>query len=275
MRCLDCGKQLPEEAIFCLQCGEQNFTPDDSADLKKTGKRARKGVIEGLAMRCLDCGKQLPEEAFFCLQCGEQNFTPDDNADPEKNGVRIRKGVIALIAILGVGACVSIALVVQEILKDRSQTPTTVTGTPVANSTRLPMPTPTPTSIPTPFWKAESYAIDTKTVALLPDEMWWRPLHVKNDWRDARLVGKFMAQGGEKNDIEAFVTNEIGMINWRKDQLYQPQVWYKSGRVTEDTINAPLPTGQSYFIFNNRFPVAANKMVRFDLRIEYKRLVQP
>lgn len=223
-------------------------------------------------MHCLDCGKQLPEEAIYCLQCGQQNFTPDDNSHLEIYGKRPRKGVIALTAILGVGVCGLIAFaVLPEILKGQSQKPTTVTGAPVAYSTRLPAPTPTPT----PFWKAESYAIDTKAVALLPDEMWWQPLHVKNDWRDARLVGKFMAQGGEKNDIEAIVTNEIGLINWRKDQLYQPKIWYTSGRVTEDTINAPLPTGQSYFILNNRFPASANKTVRFDLRVEYKRLAQP
>jgi hypothetical protein len=57
--------------------------------------------------------------------------------------------------------------------------------------------------------------------------------------------------------------------------LHRPEVWYKSGRVTEDTFNVPLPTGQSYFVFNNRFSVSANKTVRFNLRIEYERLAQP
>lgn len=226
-------------------------------------------------MICLNCGKQSPKEAKICLQCGEPISTPDNIADPKKNRKRARKGAIAF-AILGACACVLIAFaVLPKILKGRSQPqkPTTVTGGPVIYSARLPTPTPTP--MPTPFLKTESYEIDIKAVGLQPNQMWWQPLQVKSDWRNARLVGKFTAQGGEKNDIEAVVTDENGLINWRKNYLDRPKVWYKSGRVTEDTFNAPLPTGQSYFVFNNRFSVTANKTIRFNLRIEYERLAQP
>jgi predicted nucleic acid-binding Zn ribbon protein len=225
-------------------------------------------------MLCIICGNQLPEDAQICLQCGEDVSTPNNIAYPKKNGKRVRKGATALIAILGACACVFVVFVVlRERLKVQSQKPTPVTGAPLVYSTRLPTPTPMPA--PTPFWKAESYEIDTKAIAVQPDQMWWQPLHVKNDWRNARLVGRFTAQGGEKNDIEAIVTNEDGLINWRKNNLRRPKVWYESGRVTEDTINAPLPTGQSYFVLNNRFSDFANKTVRFNLRVEYERLAQP
>jgi zinc-ribbon domain len=226
-------------------------------------------------MICQNCGMQLPEEAQICIQCGEQISTRDKIAYPGKNRKRARKGVIVF-TILGACACVLIAFaVLPEILKGRSQPqgPTTVTGGPALYS--APPPTPTPTPMPAPVLKTETYEIDTKAVGLQPDQMWWHPLLVKNDWRNARLVGKFTAQGGEKNDIEAIVTNEKGLINWRKNYLHRPEVWYKSGRVTEDTIKVPLPTGQSYFVFNNRFSVSANKTVRFNLRIEYERLAQP
>lgn len=196
---------------------------------------------------------------------------PYDNADPAPPRKRVRKGVIAF-TILGACSCVLIAFaVLPEILKDRSQQPAAVTGAPVIYSTSLPTPTPKPT----PFWKPESFEIDTKAVALQRDQMWWQPLNVKNDWRNARLVGKFTAQGGEKNDIEAVVTNENGLINWQKNRFYRPKTWYKSGRVTEDAINAPLPAGLSYLIFNNRFSGSAYKTIRFKLRVEYERLAQP
>jgi len=225
-------------------------------------------------MLCIICGNQLPEDAQICLQCGEDVSTSNDIAYPEKNGKRVRKGVIALIAILGACACILVAFVVlRERLKVQSQRPTLVTGAPLVYSSRLPTPIPIPT--PTPFWKAESYEIDTKAIAVQPDQMWWQPLHVKNDWRNARLLGRFTAQGGEKNDIEAIVTDEDGLINLRKNNLRPPKVWYKSGRVTEDAINAPLPAGQSYIVFNNRFSDFANKTVRFNLRVEYERLAQP
>ena len=200
---------------------------------------------------------------------------PDDNADPGNPGKRVRKGVIAF-AILGVCAGVLVAFaVLPEKLKDRSQRPTAGTGAPVIYSASLPTPTPNPTPKPTPNWKSESYEIDTKAIALQRDQMWWQPLNVKDDWRNARLVGRFTAQGGEKNDIEAIVTDESGLINLRKNHMYQPKVWYMSGRVTEDAINAPLPAGQSYLIFDNRFSVSTQKTVRFELRVEYERLEQP
>ena len=200
---------------------------------------------------------------------------PDNNADPGNPGKRVRKGVIAF-AILGACAGALVAFtVLPEKLKDRSQRPTAITGAPVLTSTSLPTPTPTPIPKPTPFLKSESYEIDTKAIALQRDQMWWRPLNVKNDWRNARLIGRFTAQGGEKNDIEAVVTDENGLINLRKNRSYQPKVWYMSGRVTEDAINALLPAGQSYLIFDNRFSISAQKTVRFELRVEYERLEQP
>jgi hypothetical protein len=228
-------------------------------------------------MTCLTCGTQLPEEAKICLQCGEQISTPNDYANPGKNRKRATKGAVVF-AILGACACVLAAFaVLPEILKGRSQTqtPTPVTGGPALYSAPKPTLTPTPTPMPSPVWKTETYEIDIKAIGLQPDQMWWHPLLVKNDWRNARLVGKFIAQGGEKNDIEAVVTNEEGLVNWRKNYLHRPKAWYKSGRVTEDTIKVPLPAGQSYFVFNNRFSASANKTVRFNLRIEYERLAQP
>jgi hypothetical protein len=227
-------------------------------------------------MICIACGLQSPQDAQVCLHCGEQVSTSIDIANPGKNRKRSRIRVIAF-SILGVFACVLTAFaIITEIMNGRSQTqgPTTVTGGPALYSAP-PLSTPTPTPMPSPVLKTETYEIDTKAIGLQPDQMWWHPLVVKNDWRNARLVGKFTAQGGEKNDIEAVVTNEKGLVNWRKNYLHRPKVWYKSGRVTEDTIKVPLPTGQSYFVFNNRFSASANKTVRFNLRIEYERLAQP
>jgi hypothetical protein len=228
--------------------------------------------IEETPMFCINCGGQLTEEARVCLQCGEDVSIPGIIARPEKKARRSRKGAITFV-ILGACALVLIAFAVLTlILKDSSAKPGDVTGAPVVFG-RLPTPTPAP--IPSPIWKAESYEIDTKALALQPDQMWSHPLQVQNDWRNARLVGKFTAQGGERNDIEAIVTNEEGLIKWRKNYSYQPKAWYRSGPVTEDTIDASLPAGQSYFIFDNRLSPSANKTIRFNLRVEYERLAQP
>jgi ribosomal protein L40E len=234
-------------------------------------------IIEENYIFCLNCGAQSSEEARVCLQCGEDISTLNGTAIPPQNSKRARKGsrkgVIAF-AILGVCAFVLVAFaVLTKTLKDRSQKAPELTGGPVVYSGRLPTPTPAP--IQTPIWKSESFEIATKALALQPNQLWSQPLRVQNDWRNARLIGKFTAQGGEKNEIEAIVTNEDGLINWQKNSSYQPKAWYRSGPVTEDTINATLPAGQSYFIFDNRLSPPANKTIRFNLRVEYERLAQP
>jgi hypothetical protein len=230
-------------------------------------------IIEETSMFCINCGGQLTEEARVCLQCGEDVSLPGAIARPEKKARQSRKGAITFV-ILGACAFVLIAFaVLTQILKDSSAKLGDVAGAPVVYSGRQATPIPEP--IPTPIWKAESYEIDTKALALQPDQMWSHPLQVQNDWRNARLVGTFTAQGGERNDIEAIVTNEEGLIKWRKNYSYQPKAWYRSGPVTEDTINASLPAGQSYFIFDNRLSPSANKTIRFNLRVEYERLAQP
>lgn len=230
-------------------------------------------IIEDAPMFCLNCGAQWPEEAKVCLQCGGGVSTPGVITNPPKNARRSSKGAIAS-TILGACAFVLVTFaVLTQVLKDQSQQPTGVGGAPVLYSGLSPTPISTP--MPALVWKAESYEIDTKALGLQPGQMWSRPLQVQNDWRNARLVGKFTAQGGERNEIEAIVTNEQGLVKWQKNYSYQPKAWYRSGPVTEDTINATLPAGQSYFIFDNRLTPPANKTIRFNLRVEYERLAQP
>ena len=128
---------------------------------------------------------------------------------------------------------------------------------------------------PTPYWKTESYQIETKALALAPNQMQSIGFVIPDDWRNARLVGNFRAQGGSGNDIEALITDEDGLINKQNNMWARIKVWYQSGRVTVDTLNVRLPTGKSHLIFENRFSVFSNKAITLNMRIEYERLVEP
>ena len=227
------------------------------------------------AQVCLYCGERLTEEARVCLQCGEDVSPLGAVARPKKAIKRARKSAVTFGILSACAGILIVLAVLTEILKDRSQSSTEGAGAPVVISGRMASPTPIPTPMPAPVWKPESYEVDTKLLSLQPNQVWSHPLHVQNDWRNARLVGKFTAQGGEKDEIEAIVTDEDGLINWQKNYSYQPKAWYRSGPVTEDTINATLPAGQSYFVFDNRLTPSANKTIRFNLRVEYERLAQP
>lgn len=164
-------------------------------------------------------------------------------------------------------ACAVIALIGLPVLADLIYKPVT----PI--NAAIPLPRSTLAPKPTPYWKTETWQIEQRAVALAPGQTWAHPLWINPEWRNARLVGRFTAQGGSGNDVYACVTNGDGLTNLRNG--HPAKVWYESGRVTVDTINQTLPDGHTYFVLSNKFSIFANKAVTLDLKIEYERLVYP
>lgn len=175
--------------------------------------------------------------------------------------------VIALIAALSLLVFAGLSLLAPALKKLTGQPATAI------NQISSALPRFTPTPHPTPYWKSETWEINQKAAALGPGQIYALPLWVNPAWRNARLVGRFQAQGGSGNDIYACVTNQDGFINLKNG--HQAKIWYESGRVTVDTINAILPSGHSYFVLSNRFSIFSNKAVTFDLKIEYEQLIYP
>jgi len=210
-------------------------------------------------MFCQQCGKLLPEQSRDCEHCGHNHKSP-----------RISNKAILLAAI---AALISVGTALLNFLPSRSG-PSKVEGAPTpirASEAEAPQAPPEPT--PTPYWKTENYRIKSHAVALDVGQMWWYPLDVEEDWRNARLVGRFKTQGGLRDDIYACVTDKDGLENLKNDLRYN--IWYESGRVTVDTINARLPVGRSYFVLKNKYAWLTNRAVSFDLKVEYERLVSP
>jgi len=212
-------------------------------------------------MFCQKCQMHLPEESKFCLHCGKQTATDEDV---------VRRRIIAVITVLGVCAAIFITVAaLPPILKGLTQKPPADAAARFTPSTPVFSPTPTPT----PYWQTKNYQIESHAVALDVGQMWWQPLFVKEEWRNARLVGRFTAQGGSRDDVYACVTDEDGLANLKNNLAHN--VWYESGRVTVNTINARLPYGRSYFVLKNKYAWFTNRAITFDLKIEYERLVYP
>ncbi len=60
MKCVKCGKVLPDDSEFCLYCGEK--IEQESAVLKEP--------IESTRKKCTKCGMPVPDDSDYCQYCG-------------------------------------------------------------------------------------------------------------------------------------------------------------------------------------------------------------
>lgn len=84
----------------------------------------------------------------------------------------------------------------------------------------------------------------------------------------ATISGKFQAQGGSGNDIEVFILNEDGYINFKNG--HSTPTFYNSNRATVGTINITLGAGVYYLVFNNGYSLMTPKAVQTTIGIQYE-----
>lgn len=74
--CPDCGKQIPSNAKFCLECGTKiEILNENEMICPVCGKKTPKGkfCIEcgvPFVNKCTNCGAEVPLGGKFCLECG-------------------------------------------------------------------------------------------------------------------------------------------------------------------------------------------------------------
>ena len=84
-----------------------------------------------------------------------------------------------------------------------------------------------------------------------------------------RMDGRFTASGGAFNDIEVYLLDEDGYVNFKNHN--QASTYYNSGRVTQATVDVALPdrAGSYYLVFNNRFSFLSNKAITADISLHF------
>lgn len=78
-QCAKCGAPLPQNAKFCLECGEKvvPVIQDNTVICPSCGKTVAKGKFcpecgYKFITACPKCGKEIVPGAKFCLECGEK-----------------------------------------------------------------------------------------------------------------------------------------------------------------------------------------------------------
>lgn len=77
-KCPKCGAELPENAKFCLSCGEKVPANENTVVCPNCGKTVQKGKFclecgfKFPLSACPKCGAELPANAKFCPECGEK-----------------------------------------------------------------------------------------------------------------------------------------------------------------------------------------------------------
>ena len=78
-QCAKCGAPLPQNAKFCLECGEKvaPVMQDNTVTCPSCGKTVAKGKFcpecgYKFITACPKCGKEIVPGAKFCLECGEK-----------------------------------------------------------------------------------------------------------------------------------------------------------------------------------------------------------
>lgn len=104
MRCIKCGTNLPDQSMFCPECG--------TMQRRQQNPQSNRPPVN----ICRRCGARVPERALFCSECGNRmqpgadpvpgqrpggyRIQPEENAD--KNSGKAQKVLLVVIAVLSV-----------------------------------------------------------------------------------------------------------------------------------------------------------------------------
>jgi len=74
--CSKCGKPLPANAKFCLECGQQVLSENEII-CPSCGNKTPKGKFclecgSPMIKKCPECDTEIPPNGKFCLECGHK-----------------------------------------------------------------------------------------------------------------------------------------------------------------------------------------------------------
>jgi hypothetical protein len=267
--CSNCRTELPDNARFCLECGEVVKTPKNDAPAP---------AAEQIA--CKKCGTELPAGSRFCLKCGRPVPLPAETPKP------------ATVAFCDCGTklpalsqfCPMCGKPVNS-RAGRSRVSKLLTP---KNLFRFALWLLAPAVLLAIWWAASSnsqgarqiqqFVTRAHTETIVPAVFSVKArgfssykFSVPSGAFDVAVAGECIATGDNSSELEVYVFKEDAFVNWQSG--YASSSYYSSGKVTKADIRAPLPAGVGsyYVVFNNNFSPRVTKAVQADVTLHYNK----
>jgi hypothetical protein len=207
---------------------------------------------------CPKCGTEHPDDSQFCRKCGQ--------------------GLAVASATGAAAAAVAPETKSQETKPQRKlvRTPFAIAGVLLLifmiygyNASQRANPNPAASPIDRIVKQQRTATISNPALAVNALSFSYFKLDVPPGATSVLLHGNFTASGGMGNDIEAFVMPESDFVNWQNG--HSAKTFYNSGKVTVGSLNVNLPAdaGTYYLVFNNKFSLLTQKILRVDAALTY------
>ncbi len=190
-------------------------------------------------MTCPKCKSEQPDNSKFCAQC----------AEPLTTGTR--KNYTLLVVIL-CGLAIIVFMVSQQ-KSNRAETQRQALQVQMAQQNA-----PKPHFLP----------ITNGAAAIPAGSYSWYTFVVPAGASTVAVNGHFSATGGTGNDIDCFILDDDGLVNFKNG--HPATTYFNSGKVTQAKIGAVLVTpGTYYLVLDNRFSLFTPKAVQIEATVSY------
>jgi hypothetical protein len=191
-------------------------------------------------MTCPKCKSEQPDNSKFCAQC----------AEPLATGPRKRNFVPLIVILCGL---LLIVLMISQQNSNRGATQRQALQVQMAQ-----LNAPKPHFLP----------ITNGAAAIPAGSYSWYTFAVPVGASTVAVNGHFTATGGTGNDIECYILDDDGLVNFKNG--HPATTYFNSGKVTQAKIGAVLAApGTYYLMLDNRFSLFTPKAVQVEATVSY------
>jgi hypothetical protein len=249
VECPFCKSQLPDNAVFCAQCGQPQTTAAKALVRSKARPWAIVFAFLSLALAAYVVvhlvNDATREDATKIKPRATSVATMTASHPPGPNGMCNQ--------VHGTPGQVGFGL--------NSWRPRADGQCYAEDEPAMPPPPPPP--------QPHAIPIGTGAMTVAATSYSWYQLLVPPGVTTVSVTGHFTATGGMGNDIMVYILDEDGFTNFKNG--HPSNTYYNSGKVTTASIGAVLPNAPAsyYLVMDNRFSLLTPKAVQLSATLNY------